>query len=104
MEGSPHIPAPRFLGLASSEWPLCLCVSISVGCGRLYAKTRRPVFLRNPEFAYRIWYHYNHALVTFAQLHRDRTIIVNATAVMQDPQKLLDLIHSRFGIDLDREP
>jgi hypothetical protein len=59
------------------------------------------VFLRHPEFAYRIWHHYNRALLVFARRHRDRTLIVNASAVVRAPQQLLALIRSRFGIDMD---
>lgn len=58
------------------------------------------VFLRHPEFAYRIWHHYNRALLAFARRHRDRTAIVNAGAVMRAPQQVLELVRARFGIDL----
>ena len=44
-----------------------------------------PVFLRHPEFAYRIWHHYNLVLLAFARLHRDRTLIVNAGAAVRAP-------------------
>jgi hypothetical protein len=60
-------------------------------------------FLSHPEFAFSIWRHYNRALLRFAQRHRDRTLIVSAAAVKRDPQALLGLIESRFGMTLDRE-
>jgi glycosyltransferase involved in cell wall biosynthesis len=59
------------------------------------------VFLRHPEFAYRIWHHYNRVLLAFARLRRDRTLIVNASAVLREPQKLLELVRSRFDIVLN---
>src|SRR5690242_10880263 len=60
-------------------------------------------FLRHPEFAYRIWHHYNRALLDFAQRHRDRTLLVSVAAVMRGPETLLELVEERFGMSLDRE-
>ena len=31
-------------------------------------------FLSHPEFAYRIWHHYNRVLLAFARRHRDRIV------------------------------
>jgi hypothetical protein len=59
------------------------------------------VFLRRPELAYRIWRHYNRALLAFARRHRDRTLIVSASALLRAPRDLLALVHSRFAIALD---
>jgi hypothetical protein len=59
------------------------------------------VFLRHPELAYRIWHHYNRELLAFARSHRDRTVIVEAGVALHAPQQLLELIRSRFNIDLD---
>jgi glycosyltransferase involved in cell wall biosynthesis len=59
------------------------------------------VFLRRPDFAYRIWLHYNRLALTFARRHPGRTVIVNAAAAKRDPQKLVELIRSRFGLALD---
>ena len=61
------------------------------------------VFLRHPEFAYRIWHHYNRALLAFAERHRDRTVIVNAGAMMRAPQQALEPLRARFGINLRRD-
>ena len=61
------------------------------------------VFLRRPDFAYRIWYHYNRALLAFARLHRDRTLIVNASVVVREPRRLLEMVRSRFDIVLDSD-
>lgn len=61
------------------------------------------VFLRHPEFAYRIWHHYNHALLTFARANRDRVVVVHAGAVVQAPGRLIELLRSRLGLDLAAE-
>jgi hypothetical protein len=60
-------------------------------------------FLRHPEFAYRIWHHYNRALLDFTQRHRDRTLLVSVAAVMRRPETLLELVEERFGMSLARE-
>jgi hypothetical protein len=59
------------------------------------------VFLRHPEYAYRIWQHYNRALLTFARQHRERTLVISAGALMRAPQRLAELVRTRFGVDLD---
>ncbi len=58
------------------------------------------VFLRRPDFAYRIWHHYNRLLLAFARRHRERTLIVSASAAARAPLQLLALVRSRFDIDL----
>jgi hypothetical protein len=59
------------------------------------------VFIRHPEFAYHIWRHYNEALLSFARRHRDRVLIVSAGAVLRTPGRLIDLVRSRLGVNLD---
>lgn len=58
------------------------------------------VFLQNPEFAYGVWLHYNHQLLRFARAHRKRMLIISAAAMACDPQKVLELIRSRFNLNL----
>ncbi|HVX65940.1 MAG TPA: sulfotransferase, partial [Bryobacteraceae bacterium] len=86
-----RLPDARYVFVYRSPW------DVADSMQRLGAA----VFLRNPEFAYRIWHHYNRVLLAFARLHRDRTLIVNAGAVLREPQKLLELVRSRLGIGLD---
>jgi glycosyltransferase involved in cell wall biosynthesis len=85
-----RLPDARYVFVYRSPW------DVADSMQRLGAA----VFLRHPEFAYRVWYHYNRALLAFARLHRDRTLIVNASAVVCAPQQLLDLVRSRFDIGL----
>jgi hypothetical protein len=60
-------------------------------------------FLRHPEYAYRIWLHYNRAVLAFAKAHRDRTIVVSAAAAVRDPQSLLGLVESRFDMQFEKD-
>src|SRR5580693_690775 len=86
-----RLPEARYVFVYRSPWDVADSIQ------RLGAA----VFLRDPEFAYRIWHHYNRVLLAFARLHRDRTLIVNVSEVVRAPQHLLDLVRSRFGIGLD---
>jgi hypothetical protein len=88
-----RLPDARYVFIYRSPW------DVADSMQRLGAAA----FLRRPEFAYRIWRHYNRLLLAFARRHRDRTLIVNASAVMREPRKLLELIQSRFGIVLDSD-
>jgi hypothetical protein len=86
-----RVPDARYVLVYRSPW------DVADSLQRLGAAE----FLRRPEFAYRIWHHYNRVLLTFARLHRDRTLIVNASAVVRAPLQLLELVRSRFDISLD---
>src|SRR5581483_9978817 len=42
-------------------------------------------FLGHPAFAYRIWCHYNRAVLAFCRAHRGRTLLVSAAAAIREP-------------------
>src|SRR3984957_12567265 len=86
-----RLPDARYLFIYRSPW------DVADSMQRLGAE----VFLRHPEFAYRIWHHYNRALLAFARRHRDRTLMVNASALVRQPRKIVELVRSRFDIALD---
>lgn len=88
-----RLPDARYVFVYRSPW------DVADSMQRLGAA----VFLRHPEFAWRIWHHYNRALLAFATRHRDRTLMVEAGAVLRAPRQLPALIGSRFGIDLARD-
>jgi len=88
-----RLPDARYVFVYRSPW------DVAGSMQRLGAAE----FLKHPEFAYRIWHHYNRELLAFARLHPDRTLIVNAGAVMRKARKLLELVRSRFGIHLDAD-
>ena len=60
------------------------------------------VFLRHPDYAYRIWTFYNERLLRFRRTHRDRTLLVSADALARDPARLQPLLLAKLGIE-DRD-
>ena len=58
------------------------------------------VFLRNPEYAHRIWAFYNRHLLDFRRRHRERSLLVSVNALLHRPERLRTLLAERFGLDL----
>lgn len=58
------------------------------------------VFLRQPEYAYRIWAFYNRHLLQFYRRHRERAILVSAETLIEQPQRFAELLHARLGLEL----
>lgn len=56
------------------------------------------VFLDHPEYAYRIWTFYNRHLLDFHRRHPDRSLLMNANALLQDPSRLADLLRGKLGL------
>jgi hypothetical protein len=46
------------------------------------------VFLRRPDYAYRIWEFYNRHLLDFRRRHPERSLLVSAAAAMEGPERL----------------
>ena len=88
-----RLPDARYVFVYRSPW------DVADSMQRLGA----PQFLEHPEFAFRIWEHYNRALLAFAERHRERTLLVSVAAVMREPEALLELVESRFDIRLKRD-
>ena len=60
------------------------------------------VFLRRPDYAWRIWAFYNRQLLDFHQRNRGRTLLVCSEAVRREPEKLAALFESALGLDAGR--
>ena len=56
------------------------------------------VFLRHPEYAYRIWAFYNRHLTDFARRHRDRCLVVSGDALLDRPEQFGELAADRLGL------
>ena len=56
------------------------------------------IFLRNPEYAYRIWEFYNHRLREFYIANADRCLLVSANALPANLNKFLSLMGERLGL------
>ena len=57
------------------------------------------VFLRHPEYSYRIWAFYNRQILAFLRNHRDRCLLVSTDAAARRPRELLELVAERWGLD-----
>ena len=86
-----RVPDARYVFVYRAPW------DVANSMQRLCAD----LFLERPDFAYRIWHHYNRELLAFARRHRDRTVLVHASALVRDPGSLIELLRARFGIELD---
>ncbi len=56
------------------------------------------IFLRKPDFAYRVWLFYNRHLLDFYYRHSGRCVLLSANALSKSPRQLLDLFESKLGI------
>jgi glycosyl transferase family 2/sulfotransferase family protein len=61
------------------------------------------VFLRNPEYAYRIWTFYNRHLLDFYRRHRERSLLVSVDALMRRPERFRLLLSEGLGLDVPEE-
>src|SRR5262249_39762815 len=50
------------------------------------------IFLRHPDYAYRIWSFYNRHLLDFHRRHRDRSLLVSTDALLRRPERLRELL------------
>jgi len=57
------------------------------------------VFLRRPDYAHHIWGYYNRRILSFLRKHRDRCLVVNTTAMQEDPKQLIDLARERLCLE-----
>jgi hypothetical protein len=58
------------------------------------------VFLRHPEYAYRIWSFYNRHLLAFLERSPDRCLLVSANGLCADPDRFDRLLRERLGMDV----
>ena len=56
------------------------------------------VFLRRPDYAWKIWRFYNLHLLEFYRRHKDRGLLVSANAIRLNPERLVELLETRFGL------
>lgn len=85
-----RLPDARYVFVYRPPW------DVADSMGRIGAAE----FLRDPDLAYRIWVHYNRALLDFDRAHRGRVLIVSVAALIREPRALLGLVESRFDIRL----
>lgn len=59
-----------------------------------------PVFLRNPEYAYRIWSFYNRHLRDFFIKNSHRCVLLSINALQQNPDRLVDLLRKKLNLEI----
>lgn len=61
------------------------------------------VFLRHPDYGYRIWTFYNRHLLEFRRRHPERTALVSIDAAVADPSRFAHALSTSLGIELPAE-
>jgi hypothetical protein len=56
------------------------------------------VFLRHPDYAYRIWAFYNRRLLDFYRRNRDRALLLSVDALGREPGRLAQLVVAKLGV------
>ena len=56
-----------------------------------------PIFLKNTSWCLEIWNQYNTHLVSFAEKHPERTIIVNSRSFIKNPLSLLPILKKKWN-------
>jgi glycosyltransferase involved in cell wall biosynthesis len=59
-----------------------------------------PVFLRNPEYAYRIWSFYNRHLRDFFIKNSHRCALLSINALQQNPDRFVDLLRKKLKLEI----
>ena len=59
-----------------------------------------PIFLRNPEYAFRIWSFYNKHLLDFYRKNSQRCVLVSSNALQQNPNRLTELLRTKLNIEI----
>jgi glycosyltransferase involved in cell wall biosynthesis len=59
-----------------------------------------PVFLRNPEYAFRIWTFYNRHIRDFFIKNGHRCVLLSINALRRNPDQLVELLHNKLNLEL----
>ena len=59
-----------------------------------------PLFLRNPEYAYRIWSFYNRHLRDFFIKNSHRCLLLSINALQQDPDRFVDFLRKKLNLEI----
>ena len=58
------------------------------------------VFLRNPDYAYRIWEYHNRHVRDFYVAHRDRRLLVSSNALREPLQAFTRAVRDKLGVQI----
>lgn len=85
--------APGFLLVYRAPWDVADALQ----------RTGADVFLRNPEYGYRIWAFYNRRLLEFRRRHAERTVLLAIEAVLAAPHAFAELLAAHFDLELEHD-
>ena len=80
-------PGLRVIGIYRAPWEVVDALQ----------RIRPPVFLQHPDWGLRIWQQYNRALLTFAERHPERCILINSGTLVDDPAALPTTLQQRWN-------
>ncbi|NNC85156.1 MAG: glycosyltransferase [Bacteroidia bacterium] len=58
---------------------------------------------QNPQYVYDIWNWYNSHILEFAKSNSEKSILISSNAFIQEPYKVAELLHQKWGYKLDRQ-
>lgn len=62
-----------------------------------------PVFLNNPEYAYRIWTFYNRRVLDFFRRHPDRCALLSVNGILHSPDRLWGVLQGKLGLQVSAQ-
>ncbi|MBV8517690.1 MAG: glycosyltransferase [Acidobacteria bacterium] len=66
-------------------------------------RTGAAVWLTHPEYAAKIWAHYNRRILEFHRRNRERTLLVSIHRLLREPGAFASIVQQKFGIDADTD-
>ena len=61
-----------------------------------------PIFLKEPGWCLEVWNQYNSYLLSFAEKHPERCILINSTTFINNPLALIETIQEKWGWPLKK--
>ncbi|MFB2833547.1 glycosyltransferase [Floridanema evergladense] len=58
------------------------------------------VFNERPDYALQVWAFYNRHLLKFYQEHSDQSILVNVSAIIEQPERLVKLLKTKLNLQI----
>ena len=58
------------------------------------------IFRQNPALVIPQWCSYNQAILDFYQSHREQSLLLEVSSVIQYPQEIVELVNQKFGLEL----
>jgi hypothetical protein len=86
------LPEARYLFVYRQPWDVADSI----------LRLNSAIFSEHPDYALKAWVYYNRDLLQFYQKHRDRCILFNINSVLQQPERLVELLEDKLNFKLER--